>query len=58
MSDNGEKEVGRREEQQDLKRQQKDLFRELSREQAEAEKALQEDQERSVEGKPQAASDD
>ncbi len=57
MSDNDAKEVGRREEQQDLEGQQKDLFRELSREQKEAEEALQEDQERSVERKPQGESD-
>ncbi|QJW89672.1 hypothetical protein HNV11_09900 [Spirosoma taeanense] len=41
MSDNDEKEETMLEEQQDL-------FRELSREQTEAEKALEEDQERSA----------
>jgi hypothetical protein len=53
MSDNDGKEATRREEQQDLEHQQQDLFRELSREQTEAEEAL-EDHERSV--KPQAES--
>ena len=58
MSDDNEKEETRREEQQDLAQQQQGLFRELSREQIEAEKALQEDQEGSVSGKPQDERED
>jgi hypothetical protein len=53
MSDNNEKQESRRDEHQDLEEQQQSLFAELSREQREAEKALQEDQEQSVSGKPQ-----
>jgi len=51
MSDNDGKKETMREEQQDL-------FRELSREQTEAEKALKEDQERLTKAKPQDESDD
>ena len=50
MSDNNEKQESRRDEHQDLEEQQQSLFAELSREQREAEKALQEDQEQSVSG--------
>lgn len=50
MSDNDGKEETMREDQQDL-------FRELSKEQTEAEKALEEDQERSAKAKPQEESD-
>ena len=53
MSDNNEKQESMRDEHQDLEQQQQSLFAELSREQREAEKALQEDQEQSVSGKPQ-----
>lgn len=53
MSDNNEKQERRREEQQDLEQQQQGLYRELAREQVEAEETLQEDQEGSVRGKPQ-----
>lgn len=51
MSDHDEKKETMREEQQDL-------FRELSREQTEAEKTLEDDQERSTRAKPQDESDD
>ncbi|SOD90481.1 hypothetical protein [Spirosoma fluviale] len=51
MSDNDGKE-------ETMQADQKDLFRELSREQAEAEKALEEEQERSGSAKPQDESDD
>ena len=44
MADNEDKLETRRAEQQDLEAQQRDLFDELSREQAEAEQALQDDQ--------------
>ena len=50
MSDNNEKQESMRDEHQDLEQQQQSLFAELSREQREAEKALQEDQEQSVSG--------
>ena len=51
MSDNDQKEETRREEQPTLEHQQQDLFRELSREQTEAERAV-EAEERSEKGKP------
>ena len=44
MADNEDKSETRRAEPQDLEAQQQDLFDELSREQAEAEQALQDDQ--------------
>ena len=50
MSDNNEKQESMRDEHQDLEQQQQSLFAEISREQREAEKALQEDQEQSVSG--------
>ena len=57
MSDNDQEGETRREEQQTLEHQQKDLFRELSREQIEAERAV-EDKERSEKGKPHDENDD
>lgn len=58
MAGNHENEEGRREEQQDLVEQQQDLFSELSREQADAEKALEDEQEQSAAGKHQDERDD
>ena len=58
MYDNDENEERRREEQQELERQQKELYRELSLEQREAEKAQQGDQQQSVEGRPRDVRDD
>ncbi len=54
MTDNTEKP----EDQHDIERQQQNLFRELSREQIEAEQALESEQERLAAGKPQDESDD
>lgn len=58
MSDNNEKLVSKPAEQLDLVHQQKELFRELSREQTEAEKSLQEDQEKSAKGNSPAENAD
>lgn len=41
-----------------MREEQQDLFRELSREQIEAEKAVEEDRERSAKAEPQDESDD
>jgi hypothetical protein len=58
MTDNTEQQESRREEHQDLEQQQQSLFTELTREQREAEKALQEDQERSGSAKGQDERDE
>ena len=58
MADNNENEETRNEEQQNLKHQQQDLFRELSREQADAEKVLEGNQKQQAKEKQQAESDD
>lgn len=57
MSDNNPKEETRREEQQSLEHQQQGLFRELSREQMEAERAV-EAEEQSEKEKPHSGNDD
>ena len=57
MSDTNQKEETRREEQQTLEDQQQGLFRELSREQTEAERAV-EAEERSEKGQPHDGTDD
>lgn len=57
MSDNDQKEETRLDEQQTLEHQQQDLFRELSREQTEAERAV-EDKERLDKEKPHDENDD
>ena len=53
MSDNQEQLESKPADQHNIEHQQQDLFRELSREQVEAEKALADDQERVATGKPQ-----
>lgn len=58
MSDNTEIPETKPEDQQDLEHQQQDLFRELSREQTEAEQALEDDRGRLATGKPLDESDD
>lgn len=45
MTDNDDNQESRRLEEQDLEAQQQDLFRELAREQVEAEQAAEQDQE-------------
>lgn len=57
MADNNENEETRHKDQQDLKHQQQDLFRELSREQAEAEKVLEGTQKQPAKEKQQAEGD-
>lgn len=58
MADNDGKEETRQEEQQDLVHQQQGLFHELAQEQAEAEKAVEADQEQSAKAGPQDESEE